>query len=467
MKYLLAFVLLFSSVCAQNSPKIVIIGAGFSGLTAAYRLQEMGVEAYVYEARNRVGGRVFTVNIQGHLSELGAQNIRDGGEAKNLLTLVAECGLTVESKKTPYRFNYYDKGNLVDISSLIKEQQYSRNDLKTQLEQIAQETHNMQEVLLKLFDPENILFKACSVFLSSYEGAPVEELSSLYIQTLYHILTGSISAAHQNQSDEEPYYEHLWIREGNGRLATKLAEKLKHPVQLNHVLAAVTKTTQGSYLLSFENGKNVFCDILILTMPCTVYEDISIPNDVIPTNRLNAIKEVTYGTNAKILVPVASPKQKRAVYTNGRMVTFFNISEHILNLYYTRNWGYFTEATINDTFQEDLSLLNDMYVLPFSQSPVLAADAAFAFYDGPVGQSWPLDRFSKGSYSCVGQGQEETFTTLIDIEGEWVKRLFAPIDKTLFFAGEHTSILLNNAGTMEAAVESGERMARLVKKLML
>lgn len=52
--------------------KVLIIGAGFAGLTAARELEALGAEVEVFEARDRVGGRAWTTELLGHTLELGA-----------------------------------------------------------------------------------------------------------------------------------------------------------------------------------------------------------------------------------------------------------------------------------------------------------------------------------------------------------------------------------------------------------
>ena len=47
-------------VRAQNRTKVIVIGAGLSGLNAALLLEEQGVDVQVLEGRQRVGGRVLS-----------------------------------------------------------------------------------------------------------------------------------------------------------------------------------------------------------------------------------------------------------------------------------------------------------------------------------------------------------------------------------------------------------------------
>lgn len=52
---------------------VVVVGAGPSGLTAAYRLRQAGLRVAVLEARDRVGGRTWTDTIDGAMLEIGGQ----------------------------------------------------------------------------------------------------------------------------------------------------------------------------------------------------------------------------------------------------------------------------------------------------------------------------------------------------------------------------------------------------------
>lgn len=441
------------------SPKVVVVGAGIAGLTTAYRLQQQGIDVELYEARARVGGRILTVHINDQIGELGAQSIFDGGKAEHLCRLIEESGLEIQSDAVLLNHAYFDGEKVISNHELIP--QFDPDSLQNKLAFIRQHSDSMFEVLSALFDSNDPAFKYFSTRLAGYEGAPVENLSSRYTETLYHMILGGLSAAHQENTANL-----AGVKGGNSLLPEKLAQALANRVHLNTPLLSVSKASNGSYTLLFQNGETTNADILVLAIPCSVYTDICFEEAVIPQQRLAAIQTVRYGTNAKILIPFAEAPQKRTTLINDRIGAFFNANRHLLTFYYTGESGRFSANTINDTFNQDRSMLEIGYSYFSLASPVMAQDKSFIQYHVPVGYGWLNDPYAKGSYSYIAPGQDALLTRINAVEGETVKTLFAPIDRTLYFVGEHTSILQDVPGTMEAACESGERAARMIAKLV-
>lgn len=75
---------------------VVIIGAGASGLTAATDLKRAGLSVTVLEARDRVGGRLWTNSIDGQLYEIGGQWVSPDQTA--LLSTLEQLGLSTYSR---------------------------------------------------------------------------------------------------------------------------------------------------------------------------------------------------------------------------------------------------------------------------------------------------------------------------------------------------------------------------------
>lgn len=87
---------------------VVIIGAGASGLTAATRLRAAGLSVAVLEARDRVGGRLWTNDIEGAMLEIGGQWVSPDQDA--LIETLAELGLETYSR--------YREGDSVYINAI-------------------------------------------------------------------------------------------------------------------------------------------------------------------------------------------------------------------------------------------------------------------------------------------------------------------------------------------------------------
>ncbi len=77
--------------------RVVVVGAGMAGLAAGRRLADAGTEVTVLEARERIGGRMWTDMSLGVPIDLGAAWIH-GTEGNPIIGLAADAGAaTVET----------------------------------------------------------------------------------------------------------------------------------------------------------------------------------------------------------------------------------------------------------------------------------------------------------------------------------------------------------------------------------
>lgn len=471
LKVIILMSILFSSSSVgakQGDAKIVIVGAGLAGLTAAYRLHAAGKDVELYDARNRVGGRVYTVSINGGIAELGAQNITDGGEAINLHRLIEEFGLELTSNRVNINHSYYNGRDLTPLIQLFKSHKYDLQKLRNDLDSYARTAKNMKELLENILEESDPLYKVIAVRLAAYEGASVEKLSPLYVETLFHMLQGGICAVHQGSGIEDNFVDLVSIKGGNSLLPEKMAKELGGCVHLNRALKEVSKDPAGNsrFKLTFDDGEEVNADVLVLAIPCSVYKTIYFDEEIISLDRLKTIQNVPYGTNAKIMLSCSCDSLKNTGLISDQIICFLDVSQNILTVYYTGSTSFFTK----DTIQEAYSRVRPMIEMGFGKKcpvfevPIFANDQSFKTYHAPVGYSWPNDPYAQGTYSYIAPGQESLLTSVSEVKGEKYKTLFSPIGDHLYFAGEHASILLDVPGTMEAACESGERVARAILK---
>lgn len=73
MKANKAFSLIVLAIRLEKPKKVLVIGAGAAGMTAARQLKFLGFDVKVIEARPRCGGRVMTFKKGNAAADLGAQ----------------------------------------------------------------------------------------------------------------------------------------------------------------------------------------------------------------------------------------------------------------------------------------------------------------------------------------------------------------------------------------------------------
>src|SRR3954464_9363012 len=83
---------------AGAAPRVVVVGGGLAGLTCAYRLKQSGIQAQLYEASDRLGGRCWTRRgdfAEGQIAEHGGELIDQGHT--QVRKLAQELGLNLDN----------------------------------------------------------------------------------------------------------------------------------------------------------------------------------------------------------------------------------------------------------------------------------------------------------------------------------------------------------------------------------
>src|ERR1700755_2746850 len=111
---------------------VLVIGAGIAGLAAARTLAEAGKDVLLLEAREHVGGRVWSLPVEGSALpvELGAEFVH--GRPPELWQLIAEAGLRtyeLDGKQICFEQGRLQQCSLYEAFSLLEELSEDEPDL--------------------------------------------------------------------------------------------------------------------------------------------------------------------------------------------------------------------------------------------------------------------------------------------------------------------------------------------------
>jgi monoamine oxidase len=439
---------------------VAVIGAGIAGVHCARRLADAGVQVTLFEASDRIGGRMFTgrgLNPDGQTLELGGELI-DSNHA-TLFALAEELGLTLRDRFT---------ADATVLAPEVYEIGGTSVPLSTLVAQMAQVIPSLSRDFTAAETDDDAFARLDGQNLQTWldENVPVSTVPELHValRTAYR---GEFGLECEQQSclnliyligfdDPEEFLifgdsDERWATEGgNDQFPTLLAAPISDRVKLNHTLVSVTRGGEAKYECTFStpDGEVVAAaDHVVFAVPFTRLRDVAL--DVrLSDKKRTLIQTLGYGTNTKVMGSFRTPVWRRDHRATGNLTTDRDIQQTwettltqpgpsaILTNFLGGNQGVAAgEGEAEAWFTARLADLEALW--PGTTAAYLPGTAVRMF--------WPGAPHARGSYTCYLPGQWETW----GLEGER--------EGNLHFCGEHAS--LDFQGWMEGAAESGGLVA--------
>jgi monoamine oxidase len=444
---------------AQDSARIAIVGGGLAGLTCAYRLKQAGLNATLYEASDRAGGRCWT--LRGHFSD--GQFVERGGELIDqshtaIRHLAQELRLPLENllaaEVNGSEPLYYFQGKPYTIEAARQDIKQVWQKLHRELSEASYPTTYYQSTprgreldLMSIHDwiAESVpggysspLAQLLDVAYNIEYGAETEQQSALnLIYLLGYRGQGQIRLF---GASNEKYR----VIGGNDRLAAELAARLQPQVRYGRRLTSISRNLDGTYTLGFSPGPAVVADRVVLALPFSIPRSgVNFANAGFSARKQQAITELGMGQNAK----------QHLQFTSRHWSRLGGNGDSYSDTGYQITW----EVTRGQPGQSGI-LVNytggnrAVAATGFSPQQVLAQiepvmPGLSATYNGNSQlEHWPSNPLTLGSYSFWKPGQYQAFA---GVEGER--------EGGVHFCGEHTS--QDFQGYLNGAVDSGERVA--------
>ncbi|HEX6726626.1 MAG TPA: FAD-dependent oxidoreductase [Nitrospira sp.] len=453
-----------------SSLSVGIVGAGLAGLACADTLKARGIRASLYEAATRTGGRCWSLRgfFPGQVVERGGELIDN--LHKTMLGYATRFGLSLEDvNKQPGEVFYHFSGQRYSEAAVVSEFRDFVSVMRIDLNSLS------PEVMASSHTPvdESLDRTSLLAYLEGQNGAgvPAGPIAKAAIIAAYEAEYGLV--AHEQsclafllfihadrRSEFTPFGifsdERYHLVDGNDRITEGLTRDLSGQVTYDSRLMRVRRLSDGRIELMFQTGSRTIVkthDVAVLAIPFTLLREVELDaNLAIPSNQLTAIRELGYGTNAKMMIGFSS-RPWRALGSNGTAYTdLTNVqttwetnpslgseTRGILTDYSSGTRG--AGLNPNAVQAEARRFLTDLnQVFPGTLGTATLVKGQYLAHL----EHWPSNPFMKGSYTCYRSGQ---FTTMAGLEGNPAGNLF--------FAGEHANSFYEWQGFMEGAALSG------------
>lgn len=422
-----------------RKPKVIIIGAGFAGLSAAYALQKKKIDFIILEARNRVSGRVFshTMDEQEKLViELGAEWV--GASHTRLQNLCNEFGLTLDNNQFNshliYRGKYHNNG----------EWDYSP-EWKARFQQLIDGYSKMS-----LADKTKLDKKDWWRYLvnNGCEGKDLD-IRELFDSTDFGETIRQVSAfaalAEYAESSEKNEMDYK-IKGGNSLLAQKMAQEIgMDQIKLEYAVKKVEQDPKGGVTVHCANGEIFKGDKVICTAPAFAVRKIDW-QPVLPAAQAAALDELQYARINKN--PLLFSKR----FWNAE--DFDLVTDQLPHYFYhaTKNQSSAKGVLISYTIGDKAAVIanqDDQWKAAAVQQTLRPAFGDISqLLEKQANYYWGNDEYSRGAYAIYGKGQ-------------WfgLRPVLQRSHIHTHFAGEH---LADWQGFMEGAINTGEAAAQKI-----
>jgi len=392
---------------------VAVVGAGFAGLSAAVALRDAGVDVTVYEARDRVGGRVWSQPLAGAGSpiiERGAEFVLDGYD--HMRRWLDRFGLKLVDTGMSY---YVREPRGVDG--------VTADDMREGAAVVSSLPRPPGITVAQLLERSGLRPEVAEAVRSRVETSEAFGADALSPEVLDRVASFV----------PLPSYR---VAGGNQSLALALADELGDRVRLDspvtridrrdHAVTVTTSLDQRAY------------DAVIVTVPLPVLVDLAI-EPPLPQEHLDALGRAAMGVAAKCHVALREPCGTSAVISVPDRFWCWTATgadgsvAPVLHAF-AGSPDYVAALRPDEGYDHWLSLLSEL-------RPDLALDPSSA-----VVTTWLDDPWARGAYTA-------DVVNRLPGDDEVVR---APLGR-LFFAGEHTAG--EWCSLMEGALRSGDRAA--------